>query len=57
MQIIKKIKKLGQVVFVLLNAHFLKSASFADVASAKITRDIVHILLRLLGISNRSKMQ
>jgi hypothetical protein len=40
---------LGQVIFVLLNAYFYRSACFVNVTSATITWDTVHTLLRLLG--------
>jgi hypothetical protein len=42
---------------VLLNVCFKRSAFFASVTSATITRGIVHTLLHLLGISNQSSSQ
>jgi hypothetical protein len=38
---------------VLLNAYFLRSVCFTDVAPATLTWDAVYTLLRPLGISNR----
>jgi hypothetical protein len=44
---------LGQGVFVLLNAHFQRSACFTDVTSDTFTWNTIHTLLRLLDIPNR----
>jgi hypothetical protein len=49
-------RTLWQIIFMLLDAYISRSACFTDVTSTTITWNVVlvHILLRLLGIYNRS---